>query len=137
MALKHTLIAGVAALSLLVAPVGLTVQWNEHGPKLAAEPAIPSAFAAANRPNPKKPPMSGTPTFTSNGNASKPEGWQTGTGNLSDDQCQAVAETISQFLDNAMEATDPETSTYWVIRAETNADLGMDQGCAFANTGIA
>ncbi len=137
MAVKHTLAAGVAALALLVTPVGLTAQWSEHGPAISNTPAVSTAYAAPNRPTTTTPPAPGGPTFTSSGTASKATGWQTrpGKGRFTDADCQNVAETVDQDLDNAADAGaagDGRGAIYWMNLAETTASSAMDQGCAFS-----
>jgi hypothetical protein len=141
MAMKHTLAAGVTALALLIAPVGLSVQWNEHGPALSTAPAVSTAHAAPGRPTPKKPPSSGGPTFTSSGSASRTTGWQAPGGNrqMTDEQCQAVADGYDAYNDLAVEAGlagDNKSYIEYSHQAEALLNSGLDHGCAFTGPDI-
>lgn len=133
MALKHTLAAGIAAFSLLVTPVGLTVQWQEHGPAITATPAVSTALAAPNRPTPKKPPASGGPTFTQTGTASKTTGWQTGSGKWTDKNCATAADAYDAFRGMAYETDDQTKYNDYMDKAEAALDKGLSNGCAFSS----
>ena len=134
MALKHTLAAGITAFALLVTPIGLTAQWNDHGPALSTTPAISVAHAASNRPTTKKPPTNGGPTFTSNGTTQKTTGFQTRSGGLSDTFCQTIADTYDDVQDQIADANatgDTRTAAILAVEAEKILSEGMDDGCAF------
>jgi hypothetical protein len=133
-AIKHTLVAGLTAFALLIAPVGLSVQWNERGPALSTAPAISTAFAAPSRPTPKKPPANGGPTITSGGTASRTTGFQTRAGGISDELCQAYADEIdetAEYADIAAAGGDPGAAIFWTQQAQAAESEGMDMGCAF------
>ena len=137
---KRTFVAGVTALALLATPVGITAQWCDHGPKISAAPAVSTVHAAESRPTSTKPPSKSGPTFTSSGTA-KATGYQTrpGTGRFTDDDCQAVAETVEQYIDNFVEAGatgNVNSAIEWRELAEATASAGLDQGCALSGTGI-
>jgi hypothetical protein len=134
MAVKHTLAAGVAALALLIAPVGLTVQWNDHGPALATAPAVSRVHAAASRPTPKKSPADGGPTFTSSGATSKTTGYQTGSGSVDDDWCQTAADKYDRYQGYVATATavgDTKSAEMWADLSVKVENLAGDEGCAF------
>jgi hypothetical protein len=133
MAVKHTFAAGVAALTLLFAPVGLTIQWSEHGPAMSTTPAI-STVHAANRPTPKKAPSNGGPAFTSGGATQKTTGWQTPGGMMTDNQCQAVADKFDEYTDNMIAADiagDYQAASDWGDKAIAILGSGEKYGCAF------
>jgi hypothetical protein len=134
MAVKHTLAAGVAAFALLVTPVGLTAQWNDHGPAISTAPAISMAHAAANRPTTMEPPADGAPTITSSGTTSKTTGYQTGSGKVGDDWCQVAADRIDRYGNHAAVADaagDSRAAQNWRELAQKVESLGADEGCAF------
>jgi hypothetical protein len=133
-AVKHTLAAGVAALALLIAPVGLTVQWNDHGPAISTTLAISTVHAASNGSTPKKPPASGGPTFTSSGTASRTEGFASPGGKWSNEMCQEAAELFDFFNDELAEANatgDSRVSLWMAQEAQTIENAATSNGCVF------
>jgi len=139
MAVKHTLAAGVAALALLVTPVGLTAQWSNHGPAISTAPAISTVHAASNRPNTTKPPTN-APTFTSSGTASKTTGWQTGSGSCNDACCQQLADSYDAYMDKyysaILNAPPGRSKELLKLQAEAQLSGGMDAGCAFSGPNL-
>ena len=137
MRLKHTLAAGVAALALLVTPVELTAHWSDHGPSISTAAAVEMAHAASNRPTSTKPPTNGAPTITSSGgNASRTQGFQTGQGRFTDEQCQMLADAIDRgaiasWNDKADHPASDGTRDFDSENAQDLASYGMDGGCAF------
>jgi hypothetical protein len=100
MPVKHALAAGVTAIALLVAPVGLTIQTGDYGRAIATTSAISTAHAAVSRPTPKKAPSNGGPTFTSSGGqSSRTTGYQSGSGNASNELCQDAAGLYDAQID--------------------------------------
>ena len=133
MALKQTLVAGVAALTLLVMPVGLTIQWHGHGPAIATTPAISTALAAPSRPAPKRPTASGGPTFTQTVTKAVTTGWQTGSGKWTDANCQSAADAYDAYYDLAANTGDPKLISGYLEKANAVLDTGLNNGCAFTN----
>ena len=138
---KRTFVAGVTALALLVAPIGLTAQWGDHGPAFSTAPAISTVHAAESRPTSTQPPSKDGPTFTSSGTASKATGTQTrpGKGRFTNAECQAIAETVEQYIDNFVEAGatgNVVSAMNWYDLAETTANAATAQGCSLSGTGL-
>lgn len=134
MAVKHTLVAGVTALALLITPVGLTVQWNDHGPAMATAPAVSAAYAAPNRPTTKKPPTAGGPTFTSGGTTTRTTGYQTGSGKASDFYCQAAADVYDEMQDQLADANaagDVKSAESLALESEAVLSWAATEGFAF------
>jgi len=105
MAMKHTLIAGIAALALLIAPITLTAQWSDHGPAIiSTASAVSTAHAASSRPTPTKAPSTGGPATTTSGggNVSKVRGFHPSLlVDQMNDYCQAMADIWDSTIDLA------------------------------------
>lgn len=103
MAMKHTLVAGITAFALLVAPTGLSAQWGEHGPAISTAPSISTAYAASKRPT-TKPPSNGGPGTTtgSGGNVSKARGFHP---SLFVDQMNEYCQTMAEIVEANIEAS--------------------------------
>ena len=135
MAMKHTLTAGVAALALLVTPVGLTAQWSDHGPAISTTPVISTAHAAPNRPTTTKPPATGGPTFTSSGNVSKTRGFHPSLFiDKMNEYCQGMADAYDGVMDLAgyhQDANNGPKALEMYNRADEIKQTAESRGCVF------